>query len=126
MSVDEYQRTTVADIFCAGEPSGIGGVDLSLAEGEIAGYAAAGKFQAAQAFFARRIMHRHFAAALERTFRLRSELRSLASRQTIVCRCEDVTREQLEALHPLRHGTMPGTCLRAGGQIPVRLAAGFG
>ena len=40
--VDERQATTIDDVFCAGEPTGIGGVELSLVEGEIAGRAATG------------------------------------------------------------------------------------
>ena len=35
--VDDAQTTSVPDVFCAGEPTGIGGVDLALVEGEIAG-----------------------------------------------------------------------------------------
>ena len=33
VATDELQRTSVADVFCAGEPTGIGGVDLALLEG---------------------------------------------------------------------------------------------
>ncbi len=40
---------------------------------------------------------RRFAARLESAFRLRPELRLLASLDTIVCRCEDVTYENLAA-----------------------------
>ena len=48
VEVDEYQQTSVAGVYCAGEATGIGGLDLSLAEGEIAGYAAAGRPEARQ------------------------------------------------------------------------------
>src|SRR5215831_4936996 len=37
VQVDERQLTSVGSVYCAGEPTGIGGVDLSLVEGEIAG-----------------------------------------------------------------------------------------
>ena len=43
--VNELQQTSVPGVFCAGEPTGIGGLDLSLIEGEIAGYAATGRPQ---------------------------------------------------------------------------------
>ena len=33
VATDDLQRTSVADVFCAGEPTGIGGVDLALLEG---------------------------------------------------------------------------------------------
>jgi NADPH-dependent 2,4-dienoyl-CoA reductase/sulfur reductase-like enzyme len=41
VAVDEFQRTDSAGVFCAGEATGIGGVELSLVEGEIAGFSAA-------------------------------------------------------------------------------------
>ena len=37
VQVDDYQETTVPGVYCAGEVTGIGGLDLSLVEGEIAG-----------------------------------------------------------------------------------------
>jgi len=40
--VDDLQQTSVPNIFCAGESTGIGGVDLCLIEGETAGVAATG------------------------------------------------------------------------------------
>src|SRR4029077_8700227 len=41
--IDEHQRTSRSEIWCAGEPTGVGGVDLALVEGEIAGLDAAGQ-----------------------------------------------------------------------------------
>ncbi|UUZ53327.1 hypothetical protein LP419_31320 [Massilia sp. H-1] len=40
--VDDNQATSVAGVWAAGESTGIGGVDKALAEGRIAGLAAAG------------------------------------------------------------------------------------
>lgn len=40
--VNRWQQTSLADIYAAGEYTGFGGSELALAEGEIAGYAAAG------------------------------------------------------------------------------------
>jgi len=37
VQVDEFQETTVPSIFCAGEPTSIGGVESALIEGQIAG-----------------------------------------------------------------------------------------
>ena len=42
VKVDFSQQTSVANIYCAGETAGIGGVDTALVEGQIAGYAASG------------------------------------------------------------------------------------
>lgn len=54
IQVNRWQQTSLADIYAAGEYTGFGGSELALAEGEIAGYAAAGASQQAQALFARR------------------------------------------------------------------------
>ena len=90
VAVDELQQTGTAGIYAAGEVTGIGGLELSMVEGEIAGYAAAGQPDAARRLFAARERHRRFAAALERAFRLRQDLAELAADDTLVCRCEDV------------------------------------
>ncbi|HJV01900.1 MAG TPA: FAD/NAD(P)-binding oxidoreductase [Burkholderiaceae bacterium] len=93
--VDAWQRTSVADVLCAGEGTGVGGVDLALAEGRIAGLAAAGHTQAMPALFAERARWRQFAARLARAFAPRPELARLACDDTIVCRCEDVRHAEL-------------------------------
>ena len=95
VQVDDFQQTSVPEVFCAGEPTGIGGVELSLVEGQIAGLAAAGNQAKSKELFGQREKARKFASALDRAFRLRCELRSLASASTIVCRCEDVTYSRL-------------------------------
>ena len=93
--VDEFQQTSVAQVFSAGESTGIGGLELSLVEGEIAGLTVAGKLEAARQLFAAREKQRRFAKLLNRTFELRDELKQLVEPETIVCRCEDVTFERL-------------------------------
>jgi NADPH-dependent 2,4-dienoyl-CoA reductase/sulfur reductase-like enzyme len=95
VAVDEFQETSVPGIYCAGEPTGIGGLELSLIEGQIAGLAAGALHDRARALFGARRKHALFAAALARTFALRDELKSLPDRDTLVCRCEDVTLGQL-------------------------------
>ena len=57
VQVDEFQQTTVPNVFSAGEATGIGGLELSLVEGEIAGLAAAGKREAARKLFPVREKH---------------------------------------------------------------------
>jgi NADPH-dependent 2,4-dienoyl-CoA reductase/sulfur reductase-like enzyme len=96
VAVDGRQETSVNGVFCAGEPTGVGGVDLALAEGEVAGLAAAGAAAGAD-LLARRQRHRAFARALDRTFGLRPELRRLPAPDTVVCRCEDVPLSRLDA-----------------------------
>ncbi|HEY6938275.1 MAG TPA: FAD/NAD(P)-binding oxidoreductase [Terriglobales bacterium] len=93
--VDDFQQTTVPGVYCGGEPTGIGGLELSLLEGQIAGYAAAGRLDSARRLFANRNKLRRFAAALERAFALRPELKELPRPETLVCRCEDVSLSRL-------------------------------
>lgn len=93
--VSEGQETSMPGAFAAGEPTGIGGVELALIEGEIAGLCASARCGEARALYSARSRAREQAAALERSFALRPELRTLARDDTIVCRCEDVTRGQL-------------------------------
>ena len=95
VQVDEFQQSTVKGIFCAGEPTGIGGLDLSLIEGQIAGLAATGQTPEARTLFRKREKLRRFAHALNEAFCLRSELRSVPASDTLVCRCEDVPYSRL-------------------------------
>ena len=108
--VDEFQQTTMPNVYSAGETTGIGGLELSLVEGEIAGLAASGKREAARALFSARAKHRKFADLLNRTFALRDELKKLATPETIVCRCEDVTFERLRGHHSWRAAKLQTRC----------------
>jgi NADPH-dependent 2,4-dienoyl-CoA reductase/sulfur reductase-like enzyme len=110
VAVDEYQQTSVANIYCAGEVTGIGGLDLALVEGEIAGYAAAGKPEAARKRFGARESNRKFAHSLERAFAPRAELRSLPQDDTIVCRCEDVTYGRIRQCSNWREAKLHTRC----------------
>jgi len=95
--VDDLQQTSSPGIYCAGEPTGIGGVELALVEGQIAGLAAAGRNEEAAKLSGERKKLRKFARLLDQAFSLRGELRSLPAADTIVCRCEDVTCVKLRA-----------------------------
>ena len=95
--VNEWQESSQAGVYCAGEPIGIGGVDAALVEGQIAGFAAAGLTDEARRPFRARERALRFRAVLEQCFALRDELRTLARPETIVCRCEDVSLEQMRA-----------------------------
>lgn len=95
VAVDELQQTSVPGIYCAGEPTGIGGVDVALVEGQIAGSAATG-ITGLDRLFASRSRLRRDAARMEHTFVPRDELRVACTDDTIVCRCEDVSRGALD------------------------------
>ena len=110
VQVDEWQQTTVQGIFCAGEPTGIGGVDLALIEGQIAGLAAIGRTSEARALFSKRESFRRFARLLDETFCLRSELRTLPSGDTLICRCEDVPYSRLREHTSWRSAKLQTRC----------------
>ena len=108
--VDDFQRTSAPHIYCAGEPTGIGGLELSLAEGEIAGYAAAGNREAAAPLFVEREQHRRFARALAQACSLRPELKKLAQPETWICRCEDISLERLREHDSWRAAKLQTRC----------------
>lgn len=108
--VDEFQQTTVPDVYSAGETTGIGGLELSLVEGEIAGLAAAGKRDKARGLFPIRDKQRKFAWLLNRTFALRDELKLLPAPDTYVCRCEDVTLDRLRSHSSWRAAKLQTRC----------------
>ncbi len=91
VQVDDFQQSVIPGVFCAGEPTGIGGVELALVEGQIAGLAVAGQGDRARHLFSARARLRRFARSVDRAFALRHELKRLPVSETIVCRCEDVT-----------------------------------
>jgi NAD(P)H-nitrite reductase large subunit len=94
--VNQWQETSISGLYCAGEPTGIGGMDLALVEGQIAGHAAVGKFDEAAKLFGVRKKAQRFARAMDLAFALREELKYLANDDTIICRCEDVTHGRIE------------------------------
>ena len=96
VDVNEQQQTSVAGVFCAGEPTGIAGLDAALVQGEIAGLAAAGQTRLSSALRRKRAKEQAFGQRLNRAFRLRPEVCSLSEPETIVCRCEDVNFARLQ------------------------------
>jgi NADPH-dependent 2,4-dienoyl-CoA reductase/sulfur reductase-like enzyme len=110
VKVDEYQQTSVEHIYCAGESTGIGGLELSLIEGQIAGFAATGQTDKARNLFNARAKAQGFADLLNDTFALREELKTLAESTTIVCRCEDVTFERLQQQSGWREAKLHTRC----------------
>ncbi|KQP18163.1 FAD/NAD(P)-binding oxidoreductase [Pseudorhodoferax sp. Leaf267] len=90
LAIDAGQATSVANVYAAGECTGIGGSERALLQGAMAGHAAVG--QAAQAAALRRPLARwdRFAALVQRHFALAPGVRQLTAPDTLVCRCEDV------------------------------------
>jgi D-hydroxyproline dehydrogenase subunit alpha len=94
IACDELQQTTVPGVYSAGEACGIAGAESAVAQGEIAGLAAAGT-EPPPALLRRRDGHAHFARRLNAAFALRPQLRHLPDADTIVCRCMDVRHGEL-------------------------------
>ncbi|MFJ5296886.1 FAD-dependent oxidoreductase [Pseudomonas sp. NPDC088368] len=98
IAVDEWQTSSLADHFAAGECTGFGGSELALVEGKIAGLAATGQQEQARQLFAERRHWQKFADRLNHAFALDPALKQLARPDTLVCRCEDVPYSAL-AVH---------------------------
>jgi NADPH-dependent 2,4-dienoyl-CoA reductase/sulfur reductase-like enzyme len=108
--VDELQRTSIDNVFCAGETTGIGGVDKSLVEGEMAGLAAIGCGGEARKLLPKRNAAHSFAKRLNHAFRLREELKNLADDSTLLCRCEDVTVAAAKRFDSWREAKLQTRC----------------
>ena len=88
--VDDNQQTSIEGVLAAGEQCGVKGAPGAIAEGICAGATAAGRPVTAPER-RRRDRERRFGRRLARSYALRDELRSLASPDTLLCRCEDVS-----------------------------------
>lgn len=97
VAVDDHLRTSVPQIWCAGEPVGIGGADVALVEGEIAGRDAAGGAVPASLERARR-SGRAYARRIAAAFSPDASWRTAPPADTIVCRCEDVRMAALRSV----------------------------
>ncbi|WP_410786251.1 FAD-dependent oxidoreductase [Kribbella sp. C-35] len=103
VAVDANQQTSTPGVFAAGELTGIGGAALSTAEGTLAGTTAAhhaltgSEVSGTEAVREAVERGRRFAAALARAYPVRDGWKSWSTADTLVCRCEEVTRGQIEA-----------------------------
>src|SRR5690606_16605058 len=81
--------------FAAGECCGIKGDEGARLEGAVAGIAACGA-TASPRLYRRRDVARTFATLLAEAFAPRRELLDRVTPETVVCRCEDVTRAEID------------------------------
>lgn len=96
--VDDDQRSSVPGVYVAGEATGVGGAQLAVAEGRIAG-AAAARAAGGSAMPAgerkrlgrTRSAQRLFAAALHEGYPVRPGWMTWVEPDTTVCRCEEVS-----------------------------------
>jgi NADPH-dependent 2,4-dienoyl-CoA reductase/sulfur reductase-like enzyme len=93
VEVSNLQETSQLGVYCAGEPTGIAGMELSIVEGQIAGYAAASRIISTKQLLATRARYRKVVSTMKKAFALRPELATLAKPDTLLCRCEDISFE---------------------------------
>ncbi|TCM51464.1 pyruvate/2-oxoglutarate dehydrogenase complex dihydrolipoamide dehydrogenase (E3) component [Kribbella sp. VKM Ac-2568] len=105
--VDENQQTSTPGVFAAGELTGIGGAALAAAEGEVAGAAAALSLQATSRPPSNKAVTkaRRFAAALAKAYPVKPGWQTWSDDTTVVCRCEEVTRADLQEAVTQREAT---------------------
>jgi bacterioferritin-associated ferredoxin len=98
---DEHMQTSVPGVFAVGDGAGIGGGPLALIEGQIAGLAGAAQVKAQSAAAIpndiKRLMpvlrrEQRFQQLYAELFTPGPGLEELAKPDTIICRCEEVTR----------------------------------
>jgi len=103
VAVDEEQQTTVTGVFAAGEPTGVGGADLAIVEGSLAGDAAARLLggepglarRASSRLRRRRARMRAFARLLAEAHPVPDGWREWCEGSTTVCRCEEVSVDEV-------------------------------
>ncbi|UVM58147.1 NAD(P)/FAD-dependent oxidoreductase [Pseudomonas sp. B21-012] len=110
LAVDAWQATSQPGVYAAGECTGFGGSERALVEGAIAGLSATGNRQAAQRLWRRRARWHAFARALNTAFALDPALKSLATADTLVCRCEDVPYAALAGHSDWRQAKLASRC----------------
>lgn len=101
---DAEGRTTVAGLYAAGDGAGVAGAAAAQLQGRLTGYAVARYLAAGRAPSEEQLSRlrrqlardRRFGRAMARLMTPRPGLIELATGDTVVCRCEDVTRSMIE------------------------------
>ncbi len=104
VTVDDRQATSHPRVFAAGESTGVGGAQLAVAEGTLAGAAVARALglrpdsdpQPLQELLARRGALRRFAAAMHAVYPVPPAWLAALTPDTIICRCEEVTVAEVD------------------------------
>ncbi len=124
---DARGATSVPGVWALGDCTGLGGARVGLAEGTLAGFAAARALGHALSSKAAHTditaesntaRHRRFQKALWRIYRMAESLEPHPTGDTIMCRCEEVSYGQVEAA--LEEGA------RSPGEIKQRTRVGMG
>src|SRR5205085_2078378 len=116
---DERQESSVPGVYLAGELTGVAGAEVALAEGYVAGIAAAarlGKLSPSDEWARLRPAQqrlaslRRFASIINELFRMRPGIYELADADTIICRCEEVTAGEIR--RGIARGARSGNALK--------------
>ncbi len=94
--VDEWLRTTVPGISAAGDGAGVAGSYVAVDEGRLAVLGLVEDGPRAAPIRRRLAQKRRFARALAPMHRIGAGVYELATPETVVCRCEEVTRAELD------------------------------
>ncbi len=107
--VDDRQRTATDGVYAVGEICGIGGAEVAAAEGDLCAAAILEDMRGeavAPALLRAARAERRAADAMLRAFAPLPGLGELARPDTVVCRCEDVTRLRAQQAAELHGDTM--------------------
>jgi NADPH-dependent 2,4-dienoyl-CoA reductase/sulfur reductase-like enzyme len=110
VTTDSAQRTSNPRVYAAGETTGIGGAQLAVAEGTVAGISAAGQAGTSpppedavvQGAIRTRNRLRRFATALHAVYPVPPFWLGTLEPDTVVCRCEEVTVAEFDTA--IAHG----------------------
>ncbi len=122
---DAHGRTSIDGLFAIGDGAGIRGADAAVTRGQICGLAVAKESgHLSDVEFGHKVKpllkackkQSHFSDAIAETLALRSGQVASVPKSAVVCRCEDVTRAEIEAagsagasdVNQLKHFTRSG------------------
>lgn len=102
---DKYQRSSIENIYCAGDSVKFAGADVAMLEGEIAAHSIlmdidpelqSSSQSHIERLSKRRARYYRFRGAFDRANRRKAGLLSLPSEDTVICRCEQVKRRDID------------------------------
>jgi NADPH-dependent 2,4-dienoyl-CoA reductase/sulfur reductase-like enzyme len=108
--VDGEQRTSIDSVWAAGECTGVGGAELAVVEGRIAGLAASRATGSRDALYAQRARWRRFGQRVASAFALQEAARVIPTDATLLCRCEDVSIGEVRAYPSWREAKLQTRC----------------
>jgi NADPH-dependent 2,4-dienoyl-CoA reductase/sulfur reductase-like enzyme len=94
--VDRWQRTSVPGILAAGDGTGVRGSYVAEDQGRLAAIGLVGDEARAAPIRSQLARRLRFQRALDRMYRIGPGIYELAAADTVVCRCEELRREELE------------------------------